>query len=81
MSMRYRLRSLLMVLIFAPPVLAGLWFAALRAAAVLPRIRSEVAAHDWDDVAPLFERAGAIALLFAVATVGFALARRAGGSN
>jgi hypothetical protein len=46
-SMRYRLRTLLIVLAFAPPILAGAWMMASKALAVYRDGRQTIV---WEDV-------------------------------
>jgi hypothetical protein len=69
--MRYRLRSLLIVLAIAPPIIACAWFAMLRLAAKVQRTT-------FDDWQPLLHHAISLAVLAALIIATVSLCHRSG---
>jgi hypothetical protein len=78
--MRYHLRTLLVVLGLAPPVLAGLSITIVRAAHHFASIPPDVWREQVEITEPLLERGVGIAALIAIVTVSVGLVRRTSGS-
>jgi hypothetical protein len=75
--MRYRLRTLLILLAIGPPMLAGVWWAWIAVADALenfPRWKWPT----WYDYQPLFAELTAISALIAIVISAVAIGRRVG---
>jgi hypothetical protein len=69
--MRFRLRTLLILLAVGPPVLAGAWWAW----PFVTDVANSLASSPWDSWRPLLELGASVAALIAIVTLIGALAR------